>query len=444
MADREGPKLTIIIAILIVLTTYILIKISKKLDGSERKCNNNTPLHTTSITTYEKKYEDYNNNNDNGNNVNYKEKTIKDLHVKTAYNCCAISDRWVDLCALEYTINERCRCLDFAIFDYDGFPVVGTTTTPNGLTMDSYNYINFDKVMKNVMKKGFVDNVSDPLFINLRIKSASLDIYDLIASILDKYIIGSKLLSINYTYYTYYNENEDLNLDHLTMDVLKGKVVIMVSDCNLSTFKESVLREHTNILGGVVNATNFGSCNALDPDTITADGYDLIQLNNGHIMNGKLNITKISNNLNNNILISIPDDINYNPNYCYYKKAGVNFIGMSFQHKMKPSKKTLKKNLEADKDNDFYSDLLEYETLGNLNNYNKWFNYNNTSFIIKDVDEHTIDTTGCHKTDFSTDSGSIYENDLLLDFDNEETEKKRTYWYQSITKSLSKPLSKLI
>ena len=139
MADREGTKLTIIIAILIVLTTYILIKISKKLNGTDTECINSDASHTNFfITTYDKKYKDY----------DYNSKTIKDLHVKTAYNCCAISDRWLDLCALEYTINERCRCLDFAIFDYNGFPVVGTTTTPNGLTMDSYNYINFDKVMK--------------------------------------------------------------------------------------------------------------------------------------------------------------------------------------------------------------------------------------------------------------------------------------------------------
>jgi len=436
MADREGPKLTIIIAILIVLTTYILIKISKKLDGSERKCKNSIPLHTTSITSYETKYRD---------DTDYNDKTIKDLHVKTAYNCCAISDRWVDLCALEYTINERCRCLDFAIFDYDSFPVVGTTTTPNGLTMDSYNYINFDKVMKNVMNKGFVDNVTDPLFINLRIKSASLELYNLIASILNKYIIGSNLLSINYTYY---GDSKFVNLNNLTMDVLRGKVVIMISDCNFSTFKESLLPEHANILGGVVNATNFGSCTTLDSKTITSGGYDLIQLNNGHIMNGKSNITKLSNDLSNNILISIPDDINYNPNYCYYKKAGVNFIGVSFQHNIEPSKKTLKKNLEADKDNEYYNDLLEYETLGNLNNYNEWFNYNNTSFIIKTSDEHVGDNKGCHKTDFSVYLESIYNNDdLLLDFDNneeEETEKKRTYWYKSITTPLSKALNKFI
>ena len=119
---------------------------------------------------------------------------------------------------------------------------------------------------------------------------------------------------------------------------------------------------------------------------------------------------------------------------------------MSFQHKMEPSKKTLKKNLEANKDNEYYEDLLEYETVGNLDNYNKWFNYNETSFIIIDEDEHTIDLTGCNKTDFSSiTGGSIYTFDrLLLDFDNneEEPEKKRTYWYQGITKSLSKPLSK--
>jgi len=432
MADREGPKLTIIIAILIVLTTYILIKISKKLNGTETECINSIALHTNLITTYDQKYQDM--------DVGYNNKTIKDLHVKTAYNCCAISDRWVDLCALEYTINERCRCLDFAIFDYNDFPVVGTTTTPNGLTMDSYNYITFDKVMKTVMEKGFVDKVTDPLFINLRIKSASLELYDLIASIIDKYVIGSKLLSINYTYYS------NSSLVDLPMNVFRGKVVIMISDFNFSTFEDSLLPEHTNILGGVVNATNFGSCTTLDPNTITTDGYSLIQLNNGHIMNGKSNITKISNELSGNILISIPDDINYNPNYCYYKKAGVNFIGMSFQHKMEPSKKTLKKNLEANKDNEYYEDLLEYETVGNLDNYNKWFNYNETSFIIIDKDEHTTDFAGCNKTDFSSiTGGSIYTFDrLLLDFDNneEEPEKKRTYWYQGITKSLSKPLSK--
>ena len=414
MAVREG-KLTIIIAILIVLTTYILIKISKKLNGTETKCINSIPLHTISITTYDNKYRDYiDYNDDNNGNVEYKNKTIKDLHVKTAYNCCAISDRWLDLCALEYTINERCRCLDFAIFDYNGFPVVGTTTTPNGLTMDSYNYINFDKVMKTVMEKGFVDKLTDPLFINLRIKSASLELYNFIASIIDKYVIGSNLLSINYTYYTYHKDNESLDLNLLNMNILRGKVVIMISDCNFSTFKESVLPEHTNILGGVVNATNFGSCTTLDPKTITSGEYKLIQLNNGHIMNGKSNITKISTGLSDNILISIPDDINYNPNYCYYKKAGVNFIGMSFQHKIKPSKKTLKKNLESDKDNEYYSDLLEYERIGNLNNYNKWFNYNNTSFIIIDLDEHTLYDTGCNKTDFSIESGSMFNQDKLL------------------------------
>ena len=406
MVDSKGSKLTIIIAILIVLTTYILIKIIIKLNGDEIKCKNSIPLHARSIMTYDKKYKDNPDSND---------KTIKELYIKTAYNCCAISDRWLDLCALEYTINERCRCLDFAIFDYMGFPVVGTTTTRNGLSMDSYNYINFDKVMKTVIKKGFVDNITDPLFINLRIKSASLKLYDLIASILNKYIIGSKLLSINYTYYTYYNNSKKLNLNELTMDVLRGKVVIMISDYNTSTFKKSNLQEYTNILGEVVNTGYFEKC--VDGGTLD----DLLQINNGHIINGNItsdNITSISDNITSitnlsNILISIPDDINYNPNYCYYKKAGVNFIGMSFQNNIKPSKKTLKKNFGAD--NKYFSELLDYEMLGNLDNYNKWFNDNNTSFIIKtEDDDNDENTTGCYKKySNSSSSSSSYIEDLL-------------------------------
>jgi hypothetical protein len=407
MADREGTKLTIIIAILIVLTTYILIKIIIKLNGDEIKCKNSIPLHARSITTYDKKYKDINDSNN---------KTIKDLYIKTAYNCCAISDRWLDLCALEYTINERCRCLDFAIFDYMGFPVVGTTTTPNGLSMDSYNYINFDKVMKTVIKKGFVDNITDPLFINLRIKSASLKLYDLIASILNKYIIGSKLLSINYTYYTYYNNSKKLDLNELTMDVLRGKVVIMISDYNTSTFEKSNLQEYTNILGEVVNTGYFEKCEHGE----TLD--DLLQINNGHIINGNItsdNITSILD-LSNNILISIPDDINYNPNYCYYKKAGVNFIGMSFQNNIKPSKKTLKKTLKKNfgADNKYFSELLDYEMQGNLDNYNKWFNDNNTSFIIKteddDNDDNDENTTGCYKKYSNSSSSSSSYIEYLL------------------------------
>ena len=425
MENSNGTTITIIIAILTVLTTYTLIKISTKLAGSEVKCKNSIPLHTTLITDC------------SFNNVF----SINKFHIKTAYNCCAVSDRWVDLCALKYTINERCRCLDFAIFDYDGYPVVGTTTTPNGQTMDSYNYINFDKVMETIIQEGFLYNIQDPLFINLRIKSSSLDLYNMIAIILRKHLTGSKLVPINHTIYN--------NAGSLpTLNSLKEKVVVMISDCNHSIFdgNDCVLNEYTNILGGVVNInSNASSCNTSFND------YKLIQFNNGHIMSGDAyevmasDVNNDSDVNNAKISISIPDDINYNPNFCYYKNIPINFIGMSFQYDIKPSKKTLTKNLKSVNINENipYDDipdtskLLEYERIGNLNNYNKLFK--NHSFIpIQDYKNPDVEIVDCNTSPFNGGAyGNFLSNPGYLQNNGEKTEKKRTYWYESITKPLS-------
>ena len=139
---------TIISAIVVVLTVYTIIKVHSKITKKDLDCKKNM-LTKDKITLNDIKSDNL-------------DKPLKDFYVMTAYNCCSVKEDWVDLCALSHCIKLGCRCLDFELYEYNSMIIVGTTSKSDGYTRDSYNYIELDKVLQEILDKGFSSKHTKP------------------------------------------------------------------------------------------------------------------------------------------------------------------------------------------------------------------------------------------------------------------------------------------
>ena len=433
-------KFTIISALALVLTTYVLILVFNKILTKGTTCK----YEYSELSKY---------SNLNAVAVSDAGESLGNHYIKTAYNCCSVADKWVNICALKYTIKEGCRCLDFEIFDVNGEPVVGTTLSKNGTEKDSYNHLKLSEVLETIDDMAFNGNYfqgtvyQDPLLLNFRIKSTSVNIYDKMSD--DIYdILNDKLLD---TTYSFYNRDVSLNISEPTDGVtdnifekkisdLKGKIIIMSSDCNLTTMNKSKLSELVNVVGSRTGVSGGLTCDInLANVQLTSKNYPLIQLNNSHVVSGTNQINNLYNvtSSSNYAVIMIPDDNNNNNiNYCYHKKEGIQMIGMLFQ-KIVPKDYSKNKWLYLNTvDDDKRAELLEYEELGNIENYNRWFLDNECAFILKSSDKHSDanDLNGC-------DSSSIYnvgQGLSYLDEEEEETSKVKKYkdWFYKFFNNL--------
>ena len=426
-------KFTIISALALVLTSYVLLLVFNKI--------------LTKGTTCKYEYNElskYSNLNAVENNKN-----LGNHYIKTAYNCCSVADKWVNICALKYTIKEGCRCLDFEIFDVNGEPVVGTTLSKNGTEKDSYNHLKLSEVLETIHDMAFNRNnfqgtvYEDPLLLNFRIKSTSVNIYDKMSD--DIYdILNDKLLN---TTYSFYNRDNSLiiskptdgssNIFQKPINDLKGKIIIMSSDCNLTTMNKSKLSELVNVVGSRTGISGGLTCSIDIELQLTSKNYPLIQLNNSHVVSGTNQINNLNNVTtdSNYAVIMIPDDNNNNNiNYCYQKKQGIQMIGMLFQRSV-PKDYSKNKWLYLNTvDDDKRADLLEYEELGNIENYNRWFLDNESAFILKGDENEQHIRKGCN-------SSSIYDNGQglsYLDEEEEETSKVKKYkdWFYKFFNNL--------
>mgnify|MGYP006076718421 CR=1 FL=1 len=426
-------KFTIISALALVLTSYVLLLVFNKIltKGTTCKYEYNELSKYSNLNAVE-------NDNNLGNH-----------YIKTAYNCCSVADKWVNICALKYTIKEGCRCLDFEIFDVNGEPVVGTTLSKNGTEKDSYNHLKLSEVLETIHDMAFNRNnfqgtvYEDPLLLNFRIKSTSVNIYDKMSD--DIYdILNDKLLN---TTYSFYNRDNSLiiskptdgssNIFQKPINDLKGKIIIMSSDCNLTTMNKSKLSELVNVVGSRTGISGGLTCSIDIELQLTSKNYPLIQLNNSHVVSGTNQINNLNNVTtdSNYAVIMIPDDNNNNNiNYCYQKKQGIQMIGMLFQRSV-PKDYSKNKWLYLNTvDDDKRADLLEYEELGNIENYNRWFLDNESAFILKGDENEQHIRKGCN-------SSSIYDNGQglsYLDEEEEETSKVKKYkdWFYKFFNNL--------
>tara|TARA_B100000085_G_scaffold268839_1_gene279620 strand:- start:11789 stop:13003 length:1215 start_codon:yes stop_codon:yes gene_type:complete len=398
---------TILLAFVVVITMYTIILVKNKLAMKDIDCEKNM---------IGKK---------NGTLIaNSLDVPLNECYVMTAYNCCSVKEDWVDLCALSHCIKLGCRCLDFEIFEHNNKPVVGTTSMKNGIRRDSYNYIKLSKVISKIMEEAFSMDYElhkDPLIVNLRIKVTTIEFYDKVA-----YDIS------NGTHIQYKNSKIE---GSESMTDLSG-IIYMSSDIHEETYNGSIIGNYLNLIGEKAS-TNLSNDYCGSGNIETNDVFNVFQVNNTNLMDNENSVNKLR--LKTDILkISIPDDIKINPNYCYHKKAKINFIGMSFREKIPKDYSLIP---WVDLKSEYKEDLLDFEELGNLNNYIKWFYDNGSAFIHMYSDKHTVDADQdedereYNSCESSTNLYAINQPTIVNKRDNTKT-KIRKYWYNNIMSKL--------
>ena len=266
--------------------------------------------------------------------VDVKTMPLRNFYIKTALNCCCLGEwknNYVDTIALKSAIAQGYRCLDFEIYSEGDKPVVAASTKPSFYYKETYNSILFLDAMTTLSQNAFTKapNGTDPLFINLRIKSNNVKIIpDIVAAIHDQF--GDRLLGADYNYL--YGGN---NLGQTPISDLMSRVIIMADLSNpICTDKDLPLFQ----------IINFGS----NSPFLHQLQYEM-GVKNTPDMDALIDYNK------KNMSIVLPDaPFKENINFNIASAFGCQFIGMMIQLK----------------------DI-------NLEIYNKAFNDNGSAFILK-------------------------------------------------------------
>jgi hypothetical protein len=125
---------------------------------------------------------------------------IKEFCIKSAFGA-ATTGKYLHVDMIKHVLSRGCRLLDFDVFyvkENNNFvPKVGFSSDVNNYFIDSKNSLMLDDVFSEIAIHAFsqtAPNRTDPLFINMRIKSNDSAIYSAVAKSID-----SKLKSITYT-----------------------------------------------------------------------------------------------------------------------------------------------------------------------------------------------------------------------------------------------------
>ena len=130
----------LIIVIIIAITSYIINKSTKKMTNEKymsKMLESNYPPKFGSIDTY-------------NNNFKF---SLRDYYIKSSYNSCCSGDYkndYVDIKALKYVIGQGCRLLDFSVYSVNEKAVVAASSVKEFTYKETYNSIDFDKVMETV------------------------------------------------------------------------------------------------------------------------------------------------------------------------------------------------------------------------------------------------------------------------------------------------------
>lgn len=162
---------------------------------------------------------------------------LKDVAIMGAYNACATDNlchSYVNLCALRAWLKTGIRALDFEIYSKNNEPVIAVSGDDSYCLKQSYNNLDLNQVMQTVSESAFEkspngpNNSSDPLFINLRIKSSNSSLYDnvfkAINSNLGKYLATNQAAKTSI--FTKYN-SDDMPILNTKIQDLSNKVIII-------------------------------------------------------------------------------------------------------------------------------------------------------------------------------------------------------------------------
>jgi hypothetical protein len=120
---------------------------------------------------------------------------FKNYYVKSAYNCCCgdgYKNNFVNLCALEKTISNGCRFLDFEIYSYNNKPIVASSTANSNYIKETYNSLDLGDVLSSVTTRAFdaihTNCSRDPLILNFRVMSTNLTMLEKMGALFEQYL----------------------------------------------------------------------------------------------------------------------------------------------------------------------------------------------------------------------------------------------------------------
>lgn len=235
---------------------------------------------------------------------------LRDYYIKSAYNACSggsYRNDYVSTCVLKNILKQGVRGLDFEIFSINDEPVVATSTTDNYCVKETYNYVAFSEVMETILLSftgSYAPNPTDPIIMNLRIKSENPKIYEKMADIFKRY--DSRFLGAEYSY-----EYGGKNMGDVPLQSLLGKIVLIVDRSNTAFLEYSDFYEYVNMCS---NANYMRLLHYYDVK-YTMDIVELIEYN-------KLCMT-----------FALPDKGGNppNPSSVVMRECGCQMLGMKYQ-----------------------------------------------------------------------------------------------------------------
>lgn len=216
--------LTLLI-IAIIIMVYLLYNLKYKrriimnnLDSKTTEGFAQTDVATQESTNVVAKYNKF--NNIQSIKPKFTNMPLHEYCIKSSYNSACSGD-YVSANMVKEVIKRGCRFLDFEVFHIKENniykPKVAISSDKSFILLDSKNSILLDKVLSTVATTAFSQNSpnnSDPIFINLRIKSRDSNIYKAVASSID-----ANLKTIAY--------DGNITKDTVLKDIM-GKVIIII------------------------------------------------------------------------------------------------------------------------------------------------------------------------------------------------------------------------
>ena len=192
---------------------------------------------------------------------------LREYCIKSSYNS-AISGKYTSVQAIKYVLSRGCRLLDFEVFLIDNAPCVSYSTDPTFITITSQNSITLNNAFQTIITNAFSapsPNGSDPLFIQLRIKSNNPAIYNMIGMAIQNYLANKLYVG---------------HVDGSTiLSELLGKVVLIIDKYTAPNYADS---------------SNYPKCNNSTSD-INSGCYNLSTFMNMESGTGTLRMYSYTN-----------------------------------------------------------------------------------------------------------------------------------------------------
>lgn len=229
--------------IVILFFSYIIFVLHKKRQHIQTNMLNNV-YEGFSTDPQENEYNSLTNFINNQNSISIANTSIEDLPlnqycIKSSFNT-TITKIYSNIKMISYILKRGCRFLDFEIYNIDNTPKINYSGNLQYVNLSASNSITVSDAFKQIAIYGFngnCPNPNDPLFIQLRIKDKTPDIYNKIADII-KNTIGIKQYS-----------GGMIEPANTTLASLKNKVIIV--------FDKSLIPNYTDTFPNFAKYVNM-------------------------------------------------------------------------------------------------------------------------------------------------------------------------------------------